>query len=69
MKAKEVEILSDENLKKEMEAAQKEYFDLRFKAATKQLKNHRDIPKAKKTMARIKTEIRKRQLNEGEVSS
>ncbi|UCG53918.1 MAG: 50S ribosomal protein L29 [Dehalococcoidia bacterium] len=66
MKAKEVKVLSDEDLKKEMEATQKEYFDLRFKAATKQLKNHRDIPKAKKTIARIKTEIRQRQLEEGE---
>jgi large subunit ribosomal protein L29 len=69
LKAKEVKVLSDEDLKKEMEAAQKEYFDLRFKAATKQLKNHRDIPKAKKTMARINTEIRKRQLKEVEVLS
>jgi large subunit ribosomal protein L29 len=61
LKAKEVRALSDKELVKQIEAVQKEYFDLRFSAATKQLKNHRDIPKAKKTIARIKTEIRQRQ--------
>ena len=66
MKAKEVKALSDEELLKQIEATQKEYFDLRFKAATKQLKNHRDIPKVKKTIARIKTEIRQRQLEKGQ---
>ena len=67
MKAKEVKALSDEELIKQIEAAQKEYFDLRFKAATKQLKNHRDIPRVKKTIARIKTEIHQRQLQKGQV--
>ena len=65
MKAKEIRVLNDEDLIKEIETAQKAYFDLRFKAATKQLKNHRDIPKVKKTVARIKTEIRRRQLEKG----
>lgn len=67
MKAKEVKALSDEELIKQIEATQKEYFELRFSAATKQLKNHRDIPKAKKTIARIKTEIRRRQLEKRQV--
>ena len=67
MKAKEVKALSDEELIKQIETAQKEYFDLRFKAATKQLKNHRDIPIVKKTIARIKTEIRWRQLEKRQV--
>ena len=67
MKAKEVKILSDEELLKQIEVAQKEYFDLRFSTATKQLKNHRDIPKVKKTIARIKTEIRQRQLEKRQV--
>lgn len=62
MKAKEVKSLSDEELGKQLEAAHKEYFELRFSASTKQLKNHREIPKVKKTIARIKTEIRQRQL-------
>jgi len=67
LKAKEVKALSDEELIKQIEAAQKEYFELRFSAATKQLKNHRDIPEVKKTIARIKTEIRQRQLEKRQV--
>ena len=62
MKAKEVKTLSDKDLVKQIESAQKEYFDLLFSAATKQLKNHRDIPKVKKTIARIQTEVRRRIL-------
>ena len=62
MKAKEVRALSDDELSQQLGAAQKEYFELRFSAATKQLKNTRDIAKVKKTIARLKTEIRQRQL-------
>ena len=62
MKAKEVKALSDEELKKKLEEAHQEYFKIRFEAATNQLKSHRDIPKVKKTIARIKTEIRQREL-------
>lgn len=62
MKAKEVQALSDEELGKQLEAAHKELFELRFSAATKKLKNHRDIPRAKKKIARLRTEIRQREL-------
>jgi len=62
LKAKEVQALSDEELKKRLDEEHQVYFKLRFDAATKQLKNHRDIPKAKKTIARIKTEMRQREL-------
>ena len=63
MKAKEVKALNDEGLKRQLEEAHQEYFKLRFDAATKQLKNHRDIPKVRKTIARMKTEIRQRELD------
>jgi large subunit ribosomal protein L29 len=62
LKAKEVKTLSDDELNKKLEEAHKEYFELRFGAATKQLKNHRDIPKVRKTIARIETEKRQREL-------
>jgi len=62
LKAKEVQALNDEELGKQLEEAHKEFFDLRFRAATKQLKNHRDIPRVKKKIALIKTEIRQREL-------
>lgn len=62
MKAKEIRALSDKELKKQLEAASKERFDLRFRAATKQLKNHREIPRARREVARLKTIIREREL-------
>jgi len=62
LKAKEARALSDGELKKQLEAAHKELFELRFSAATKQLKNHRDIPKTRKKIALLKTVIRQREL-------
>ncbi len=62
MKAKEARALNDGELEKQLEAAHKEFFDLRFSAATKQLKNHRDIPKTKRKIALLKTVIREREL-------
>ncbi len=65
MKTKEIRALNDKELKKQLEAAHKELFELRFKAATKQLKNHREIPRLKKNIARLKTLIRERELGIG----
>lgn len=67
MKAEEVRSLSDEDLLKKLDEAHKESFELRLKAATKQLKNHRQIPVVKKTIARIETEMRQRQLGARQV--
>jgi large subunit ribosomal protein L29 len=49
-------------LAKELQTANRELFDLRLKASTKQLVNHRDIPKARKKIAIIQTIIREREL-------
>ena len=65
MKIKEIRTLGDEELKKRLEAAHKELLELRFKAATKQLKNHREIPMLKKDIARLKTIVRERELGIG----
>ena len=65
MKTKEIRTLSDEKLEKRLEAAHKELLELRFKAATKQLKNHREIPMLKKDIARLKTIVRERELGIG----
>ncbi len=62
MKVKEVRALGDDELKKQLEAAHKEYFDLRLSTATKQLKNHRELPRAKRKIALLKTIIREREL-------
>jgi large subunit ribosomal protein L29 len=49
-------------LAKELQTAHRELFDLRLKASTKQLVNHRDIPKARRKIAIIQTIMREREL-------
>lgn len=65
MKVKEIRALSSEELTKQLEAAHQELFDLRFRLATKQLVNNREIPRVKKKIARLKTIIRERELDIG----
>ena len=48
--------------RQQLEAAQQELFDLRFRLATRQLVNHREIPRVKKKIARLKTIMREREL-------
>ena len=62
MKVKEIRALSSEELAKQLEAAQQELFNLRFRLATRQLVNHREIPMVKKKIARLKTIMREREL-------
>ena len=62
MKLEEIRALSDKELDKQLEEAHQELFNLRFRLATKQLVNHREIPRVKKTIARLKTIIREREL-------
>jgi large subunit ribosomal protein L29 len=47
-----------------LEEAQRELFNLRFRLATKQLTNHREVRRAKRRIARIKTVLRERELAE-----
>lgn len=63
MKVEEVRALSIEELLKQLEEAHQELFNLRFRLATKQLVNHREIPRVKKKIARLKTIIRERELS------
>lgn len=66
MKVDELRALSPTELEKQLEAAHQELFDLRFRASTKQLVNHREIVRAQKDIARMKTIMREREL---EISS
>lgn len=61
MKIEEIRALSAEELDKQLEAAHKELFDLRFRLATKQLVNHRQVRVTKKTIARLQTITRENQ--------
>lgn len=65
MKISEIRVLGDEELKKKLEEAHQELFNLRFRAATRQLANHREIPKVKKNIAQMKTILRDRELGTG----
>ena len=62
MKAEEIRALSTEELAKQLEEAHQELFNLRFRAATRQLVNHREIPRVRRNIARLKTIIREREL-------
>jgi large subunit ribosomal protein L29 len=62
VKLTEIKAFSDAELQKKLEEAHQELFNLRFKLATKQLVNHRELPRVKKRIARINTIIREREL-------
>ena len=62
MKVDEIRALASDELPKQLEAAHKELFDLRFRLATKQLVNHHQIRETKRKIARLKTIMREREL-------
>ena len=62
MKASEIRALGNEELLKKLEEAHEELFNLRFRLATKQLGNHREIPRVRRRIARIRTILREREL-------
>jgi large subunit ribosomal protein L29 len=53
--------LSDTELAGELKSSKEEMFDLRFKLATRQLKNYRALPAARRRMARLLTVQAERQ--------
>jgi len=65
LKVEEIRALSDAELGKQLEEALQELFNLRFRLATKQLVNHREIPRVRKRIAQLKTIIRERELAKG----
>jgi large subunit ribosomal protein L29 len=62
VKPSEIRSLSDNELAKQLDEAHKELFNLRFRLATKQLVNHREIIVVKKKIARMETIKREREL-------
>ena len=61
--AEDLRVMSDDELAKQVEEAHRELFNLRFRLATKQLANHREVRSVKKRIARLKTIMRERELN------
>ncbi|HEY8806565.1 MAG TPA: 50S ribosomal protein L29 [Candidatus Limnocylindria bacterium] len=52
--------LSDTELADELKNAKEELFNLRFQLATRQLKNYRGLPAARKRIARVLTVLDER---------
>lgn len=63
MKITEIKVAATEELKKKLDESYTELFNLRFRLATKQLVNHREIPKVKRRISRIKTILKERELS------
>ena len=61
-KTEEIRKLSDADVEKELEEAYRRLFSLRRQSETRQITNHRELPAAKRLIARLKTVQRERQL-------
>ncbi|NLI59043.1 MAG: 50S ribosomal protein L29 [Clostridium sp.] len=62
MKANEIRDKSQEELQKELVDLKSELFKLRFQHATNQLDNPMKLKEVKKSIARVKTILREREL-------
>ncbi len=61
-KTEDIRKLSDEDLEKELEDAHRRLFSLRIQNETRQIANHRELPAARRQVARLKTIRRERQI-------
>jgi large subunit ribosomal protein L29 len=61
-KTEEIRKLSEADLVKELEEAYRRLFALRLQQVTRQLTNHRELPKLERQIARLKTIQRQREL-------
>jgi large subunit ribosomal protein L29 len=62
LKLKEYRDLGTDDLKKQLEDTHQELFNLRFRLATKQLVNHREVRRVKRNVARLETLLKEREL-------
>ncbi len=67
MKVTELRELSTEELTQKLADSKQELFNLRFQNAINQLENPQRIGDVKKTIARIKTIIRERELEDSAI--
>jgi len=63
MKVNEIRQMSDQELQQELKELKSELFKLRFQLATNQLENTMRLREVKRSIARVKTVIRERELN------
>lgn len=64
MKAKEIRDLTTSEIETNIKELKEELFNLRFQLATGQLENTARIKEVRKTIARMKTTIREREIEE-----
>ncbi|AQL55551.1 50S ribosomal protein L29 [Abyssicoccus albus] len=64
MKAKEIRELTTAEIENEVKSLKEELFNLRFQLATGQLENTARIREVRKSIARMKTIVRERELEQ-----
>ena len=64
MKINEIKEMTNDELNQKLEGLKKDLFNLRFQHATNQLDNPRVITEVKRTIARVKTILRERELKQ-----
>jgi large subunit ribosomal protein L29 len=64
VKTEEMRALSIEELNKRVNDSHQELFNLRIRLSTRQLVNHRELPKVRKEIARLETIIREKSLSQ-----
>ena len=62
-KVEEILKMSDGDLQKQLDESYRRLFSLRLQKETLQLTNHREVPTIRRTIARLKTFQRQRQLS------
>ncbi|MBN1933266.1 MAG: 50S ribosomal protein L29 [Anaerolineae bacterium] len=62
MKVSEIREMSAQQIREEIERAQENLFNLRFRWATSQLRDYNVIQAARRDIARLKTVLREREL-------
>ncbi len=62
MKAKEIHEMTNDELTNKLDNLKEELFNLRFRHATGQLENPCVLAQVRKDIARVKTEIREREI-------
>ncbi|MDK6862934.1 MULTISPECIES: 50S ribosomal protein L29 [Nosocomiicoccus] len=68
MKAKEIRELTNEEIVNNIKELKEELFNLRFQLATGQLENTARIKEVRKTIARLKTTVREREIEEAKAN-
>jgi large subunit ribosomal protein L29 len=64
MKAQEIRGMGSADLEKKLEDAREEYFNLRFQRASGQLEDYNQIRKVRRSIARLITILREREIAE-----